>query len=80
MRRIAREQGFETASKRDSQGICFVPGNDFASFIERRRGHALPEGAVVGMDGALLGGTAARSAIPSASAKGSASPRRTRST
>ena len=55
VRRIAREQGFETASKRDSQGICFVPENDFASFIERRRGRALPEGAVVGMDGALLG-------------------------
>ena len=55
VRRIAAEQGFETASKRDSQGICFVPQNDFASFIERRRGHALPEGDVVGTDGTVLG-------------------------
>ena len=55
VRRIAREQGFETASKRDSQGICFVPENDFASFIERRRGRALEAGEVVDTEGSVLG-------------------------
>ena len=55
VRRIAREHEFETASKRDSQGICFVPDNDFATFIERRRGCTLPEGDIVGTSGTVLG-------------------------
>lgn len=55
VRRIAREQGFANAEKRDSQGICFVPGNDFATFIERRRGRALPEGEVLDTAGHVLG-------------------------
>lgn len=55
VRRIAREQGFETAAKRDSQGICFVADNDFASFIEHRRGRTLPEGDILDTSGAPLG-------------------------
>lgn len=55
VRRIAREQGFENAGKRDSQGICFVPRNDFATYIERRRGTALPEGDIVNARGEVLG-------------------------
>lgn len=55
VRRIAREQGFENAAKRDSQGICFVPRNDFATYIERRRGAALPEGDIVNTRGEVLG-------------------------
>ena len=55
VRRIAREQGFENAGKRDSQGICFVPGNDFASYIERRNGAPLPEGDIVDASGRVLG-------------------------
>lgn len=55
VRRTARELGLTSASRRDSQGICFVPDNDFATFIERRRGHALPDGEIVDTDGAVLG-------------------------
>ena len=55
IRRIAAEQGFSCARKRDSQGICFVPDNDFASFIERRRHAELPAGDIVDTSGALLG-------------------------
>lgn len=55
VRRIADEQGFITAKKGDSQGICFVPDNDFASFIERRRGRALPSGAILNAEGNVLG-------------------------
>lgn len=55
VRRIAREQGFENAAKRDSQGICFVPDGDFANYIEQRRGRALPEGDVLDTSGAVLG-------------------------
>lgn len=55
VRRIAAEQGFGNARKRDSQGICFVPDDDFASYIERRRGRALPEGDIVDAAGNVLG-------------------------
>lgn len=55
VRRIAREQGFENASKRDSQGICFVPDNDFATYIEQRNGAPLPEGDIVDTSGQVLG-------------------------
>lgn len=55
VRRIAQEQGFVNAQKRDSQGICFVPDNDFATFIELRRGQALPEGDIVNAAGDVLG-------------------------
>lgn len=55
VRRIARERAFANAEKRDSQGICFVPKNDFAAFIERRRGRALPEGEVLDTAGNVLG-------------------------
>lgn len=55
VRRIAREQGFENAGKRDSQGICFVPDNDFATYIEKRNGAPLPEGDIVNTSGHVLG-------------------------
>lgn len=55
VRRIATEQGFANARKRDSQGICFVPDNDFASFIELRRGIELPAGDVLDRTGRVLG-------------------------
>lgn len=55
VRKIAREQGFSNAAKRDSQGICFVPDGDFARYIEERRGHALPAGDIVDAHGQVLG-------------------------
>lgn len=55
VRRIAREQGFANAAKRDSQGICFVPKNDFAAYIEQRNGSPLPEGDIVNTAGDVLG-------------------------
>lgn len=47
VRHIAEKLGFSNAHKRDSQGICFVPDNNFARFIEEREGHPLPEGDVL---------------------------------
>lgn len=55
VRRIAREQGLSSAEKPDSQGICFVGDDDFASFIERRDGRSLPEGDVLDRDGRVIG-------------------------
>ncbi len=36
VRSIAREQGFSTAEKKDSQGICFVGNVDMRSFLQQR--------------------------------------------
>ncbi len=55
VRRIAAEQGFVSASKPDSQGICFVPRNDFATYIERRRHEALPAGDILNTAGEVIG-------------------------
>ena len=55
VRRIAAEQGFVSAHKPDSQGICFVPNNDFAAYIERREGASLPEGDILNTAGEVIG-------------------------
>lgn len=55
VRRIAEKLGLPTASKPDSQEICFVPDNDYASFIERRLGIKSVPGNYVDGDGNVLG-------------------------
>ena len=55
IRRIAAEQGFVNAGKRDSQDICFVPDGDYAGFIERQTGKIYPEGDFVDPQGKVLG-------------------------
>ena len=55
VRRIAAEQGFNNANKPDSQGICFCPDNDFASYIEEREGRTLPEGDILDTNGHVIG-------------------------
>ena len=55
VRRIAEEQGLINARKRDSQGICFVPDDDYAAFLERHRGRALSDGDIVDAQGQVLG-------------------------
>ena len=54
-RRIAEEQGFVNAHKRDSQDICFVPDGDYSSFIEAYTGESFPCGDFVDKDGNRLG-------------------------
>ena len=54
-RRIAEEQGFLNAAKRDSQDICFVPDGDYAGFLCRYRGTDYPPGDFVDMEGKVLG-------------------------
>ncbi len=56
VRKIARDHGLPTSEKKESQEICFVPDNDYASFIEsiRPSGIAGP-GNFVGTDGKILG-------------------------
>lgn len=55
VRRIAEENGFITAKKKDSQDICFVPDGDYAGFIERFSGRSCPEGDFVDLQGSVLG-------------------------
>ena len=55
VRQIAREQGFVTASKRESQDICFVPDGDYAAFLERWRGKPFPDGALLDNAGREIG-------------------------
>ena len=55
VRRIAEEAGLAVAHKRDSEGICFVPGGDHQRFIEERTGRRAPEGDILDTDGNVLG-------------------------
>ncbi|HBT95543.1 MAG TPA: tRNA 2-thiouridine(34) synthase MnmA [Coriobacteriia bacterium] len=55
VRDIAREQGFLTAEKSESQDICFVPDRDYGAFIRHYTGKQYPGGDIVDDDGAQLG-------------------------
>ena len=54
-RRIAEEQGFINADKKDSQDICFVPEGKYSEFIEAYTGKTYPEGDFVDIHGSVLG-------------------------
>lgn len=54
-RRIAEENGFVNAKKRDSQDICFVPDGDYAAFIQRYAGKEFAPGPFVGTHGEQYG-------------------------
>lgn len=54
-RKIAEENGFINAKKRDSQDICFVPDGDYAKFIEGYTGRKYAPGDFVDKDGRFLG-------------------------
>ncbi|MCB6992695.1 tRNA 2-thiouridine(34) synthase MnmA [bacterium 210820-DFI.6.37] len=54
-RRIADEQGFVNAKKRDSQDICFAPDGDYVRFIEAYTGKTYPPGDFVDLRGRVLG-------------------------
>ena len=56
IREIAAKIGLLIANKPDSQEICFVPDNDYASFIDREAGEKVPgPGNFVTEDGRILG-------------------------
>ena len=54
-RKLAQELGFEIADKADSMEICFVPDDDYISYIEKYSGAKCPEGDFVDADGNVLG-------------------------
>ena len=56
IRVLAEEAGLPVAHKPDSQEICFVPDNDYVSFIDREAGEKVPgPGNFVTEDGRILG-------------------------
>lgn len=62
VRAKAAEMGLRTASKPDSQDICFVTSGDYRDFLGQRHPEVAAPGAVLDMDGTVVGshpGTAA---------------------
>ena len=55
VREIARQESLRTASKPESQDICFVRDGDYADFIERRTGNAAETGDFIDREGAVIG-------------------------
>jgi len=55
VRQIAEEMSLPVFNKPDSQEICFVPNNDYASLVRRRTPEAFSHGSFVDSDGVELG-------------------------
>ncbi|MDA7988078.1 MAG: tRNA 2-thiouridine(34) synthase MnmA [Alphaproteobacteria bacterium] len=55
VRRLARDLGLSVADKADSQDICFVGGDGYASLVERLRPGACAAGEIVDVSGRVLG-------------------------
>jgi tRNA-specific 2-thiouridylase len=55
VRAMAQKFGLPTFDKPDSQEICFVPDNDYAGLVERRRPELAHAGAIIDVDGRRLG-------------------------
>lgn len=55
VRAIAERMGLPVFDKPDSQEICFVPDNDYAGLVERKRPGLTVEGRIVDRDGTQLG-------------------------
>jgi tRNA-uridine 2-sulfurtransferase len=55
VRELARAHGLRVAEKKESQEICFVPGNDYAAVVESRAPEAVRPGPVVDMAGRPIG-------------------------
>jgi len=54
-RNIARDLELNVADKPDSQDICFVPGGDYASVIEKFRPNSFKKGNIKSMEGEVIG-------------------------
>lgn len=55
VRRIAAEEGFLNAKKRDSQDICFVPNGDFMDFIRQFTKKTYTQGDYLDLEGNTVG-------------------------
>ena len=55
VRSIAAQAGLESAHRRDSQDICFIPDGDYGAFLRRYTGRDYPPGPYLDEGGAVLG-------------------------
>ena len=55
VRTIAAEAGLSAAEKADSQEICFVPGNDYISYLESKMEVPPKEGKILDANGYMVG-------------------------
>ncbi len=55
IRRIAAEFGLPTASRADSQDLCFLAGEDYRNFLHRNAPEILTPGEIVTTDGKVIG-------------------------
>lgn len=56
IRQIAERYGLPTASRKDSQDLCFLAGDDYRNFLQRNAAEMLKPGEIVTRDGRSLGG------------------------
>ena len=55
IRAIAEKHGLPTASRKDSQDLCFLAGEDYRNFLQRNAAEMLRPGGIVTRDGGYLG-------------------------
>lgn len=55
IRQIAERHGLPTASRKDSQDLCFLAGEDYRNFLQRNAVEMLKPGEIVTRDGKALG-------------------------
>jgi tRNA-specific 2-thiouridylase len=55
IRQIAEKYGLPTASRKDSQDLCFLAGEDYRNFLQRNAAEMLRPGEIVTRDGRVLG-------------------------
>ena len=55
IRALAEKFGLPTASRKDSQDLCFLAGEDYRNFLQRNAADAPKPGAIVTHDGRVLG-------------------------
>ncbi len=55
VRRLARELGIPVADKGDSQEVCFIPNDDYVTFLEQSGGISTGRGEIIHISGKVLG-------------------------
>jgi tRNA-specific 2-thiouridylase len=55
IRQIAEKYGLPTASRKDSQDLCFLAGDDYRNFLQRNAAQMLKSGEIVTRTGLVLG-------------------------
>ena len=55
IRQIAERYGLPTASRKDSQDLCFLAGEDYRNFLQRNAAGMLKPGEIIRRDGEALG-------------------------